>query len=163
MGNWWLTALSWQGACSCIGSHTVFGETSNHPGDSAPLQPRFGALWLLAFPKTKIIFEREDISDCLWDSGKYEGQLMVTGRTVWGPKVPILKGTEVSLSHVQCFLYLVCLINVFIFHSTCLDTFWAGLVCMLCKQLTLVFLPRLKENFKSIYIRVLVHWKAIGI
>ena len=30
-----------------------FGKTSNHPGDSAPLQPRFGALRLLAFPKTK--------------------------------------------------------------------------------------------------------------
>ena len=31
----------------------VFGETSNHPGDLAPLQPRFGALQLLAFPKLK--------------------------------------------------------------------------------------------------------------
>ena len=41
------------------------------------------------------------------------GQLMVNGRTVWGPKVPTLKGTEVSLSHVQCFLYLLsCSINV---------------------------------------------------
>ena len=27
------------------------------------LQPRFGALRLLAFPKTKITFEREEISD----------------------------------------------------------------------------------------------------
>ena len=40
-----------------------FVETSNHPGDSAPLQPRFGALQLLASPKTKITFEREEISD----------------------------------------------------------------------------------------------------
>ena len=32
---------------------------------------------------------------------------MAIGRTVWGPKVPTLKGTEVSLyKHVQCFLYL---------------------------------------------------------
>ena len=29
------------------------------------------------------------------------------GRAVWGPKVPTLKGTEASLSYVQCFLYLV--------------------------------------------------------
>ena len=36
-----------------------FGETSNHPGDSVPLQPRFGALQLLAFPKTKITFSIE--------------------------------------------------------------------------------------------------------
>ena len=45
----------------------VFGDTSNHPGDSVPLQPRFGALRHLAFPKTKIIFERDEIS------GKYDG------------------------------------------------------------------------------------------
>ena len=49
-----------------------FGETSNHPGDSVPLQPRFGALQLLAFPKTKISFEKEEISDHQWDSGKYD-------------------------------------------------------------------------------------------
>ena len=48
----------------CSGRPAEFyGKTSNHPGDSAPLQPRFGALWLLAFSKTKITFEREDISD----------------------------------------------------------------------------------------------------
>ena len=35
------------------------------------------------------------------------GQLMAIGRTVRGPKVPTLKGTEVSLSCVQCFLYIV--------------------------------------------------------
>ena len=40
-----------------------FGETSNHPSDSGHLQPKFGALQLLAFPKTKITFEREEISD----------------------------------------------------------------------------------------------------
>ena len=74
MGNWWLAALSQQGTLSCITSHAeFFGKTSNHPGDSAPLQPRFGALWLLAFPKTKVTFEREEISDRKWDSGKYDG------------------------------------------------------------------------------------------
>ena len=61
-----------QHAHSCITSRAeYFCETSNHPGDSAPLQPRFGDLQLLAFPKTKITFEREEISDHLWDSGKY--------------------------------------------------------------------------------------------
>ena len=30
---------------------------------------------------------------------------MAIGRTEWGPKVPTLKGTELSLSCVQCFLY----------------------------------------------------------
>ena len=53
------------------------------------------------------------------------GQLMMIGRTMWGPKVPTLKGTEVSLSYVQCFLYLVSSsVNVCIFHIIWLDTFW---------------------------------------
>ena len=54
------------------------------------------------------------------------GQLMVIGRTVRCPKVPTLKGTEASLSYVQGFSYPVSSsINVSIFHSTWLDTFWA--------------------------------------
>ena len=40
---------------------------------TVPLLPRFDALWLLAFPKTKITFEREEISDYWWDLGKYNG------------------------------------------------------------------------------------------
>ena len=59
-----------------------FGETSNHPGDSAPLQPRFGALQLLAFPKTKITFEREEISDIDEIQENTMEQLMVIGKTV---------------------------------------------------------------------------------
>ena len=74
MGYWWLAASSLWNACSCIMSHAeIFGKTSNHPGDLAPLQPIFGTLWLLAFPKTKITFEREEISDHRWDSGNYNG------------------------------------------------------------------------------------------
>ena len=73
LGNWWLAASSQQRACSCITSYTEFsGKTLNHPGDSASLQPGFGALWLLAFTKTKITLEREEISDHWWDSGKYD-------------------------------------------------------------------------------------------
>ena len=50
-----------------------FGKTSNRPCDWAPLQPRFGTLWLLAFTKTKITFERENhLSDHWWDSGEYD-------------------------------------------------------------------------------------------
>ena len=56
-------------------------------------------------------------------------QLTEIGRTVWSHKVPTLKGTEVSLSYVQCFLYLVpSSINVSIFHITWLNTFWTGLI-----------------------------------
>ena len=57
------------------------------------------------------------------------GQLMAIGGTVWGPKVPIFKGTEVSLSYVQCFLYPVSsTINVSVLHIAWLDTFWTDLV-----------------------------------
>ena len=74
MGNWWLAALSRQHVYSYLTAHAeFFDKTSNHPGDSAPLQLRFGTLQLLAFPKTKIIFEREEISDHRWDSGKHDG------------------------------------------------------------------------------------------
>ena len=72
MGHWWSTASSRQCTHSCSTSHAEFlCETSNHPGHSAPLQPRVGTLRLLAFPKTKITFEREEISGHQWDSGKY--------------------------------------------------------------------------------------------
>ena len=74
VGNWWWAASSWECSCSCITSCAeVFGETSNHPGDSDPLQLRFGTLWLLALPITKITFESEQISDCQWESGKDDG------------------------------------------------------------------------------------------
>ena len=72
LGNWWWAASSQQCAHINITSYAeFFGKTSNHPGDSAPLQPRFGALQLLAFPKTKITFERKESSGRRWDSGKY--------------------------------------------------------------------------------------------
>ena len=57
---------------TCPLIHFIFGETSSHPSDSAPLQPRFGVLWLLAFPKTKIIFEGEETYDHRWDSGTHD-------------------------------------------------------------------------------------------
>ena len=39
------------------------GKTSHHSDLSAPLEPRFGSLRLLAFPKAKIAIEREEIPD----------------------------------------------------------------------------------------------------
>ena len=54
---------------------------------------------------------------------------MAFGTTVWGLKLSTLKGTEVSLSYVPCFLYLVSSsIKVSIFHITWLDTFWIDLI-----------------------------------
>ena len=39
-------------------------KASHHPGLSANLQPRFGPLRLLAFPKATIAFERGEICEC---------------------------------------------------------------------------------------------------
>ena len=115
MGTWWLAASLPQCACSCTMSGAeFFGKRSNHLGDSVTLQPRFGALWLLAFPKTKITFEREEISDHGWDSGKYDGAADGDWENCRS-KVPTMKGAEASLFCVQCFLYLASSINYSIF------------------------------------------------
>jgi len=54
-----------QCACPFYSSRAGFyGKSSHHPGLSAPLQPRFGSLRLLAFPRTKIASECEEICDC---------------------------------------------------------------------------------------------------
>ena len=97
----------------------IFGETSNHPGDSAPLPPRLGALQFWLFPKLKSPLKGERFQTTNEIQENMMGQLTVIGRTVFGPKVPTLKGTEVSLSYAQCFLYLVSSsINVsFILHG----------------------------------------------
>ena len=120
----------------------VFGETSNHPLDSVPLQPRFGLLaqkfynfWLFPKLKSPLKGKRFQTIDEIQENMK--GQLMETGRTARGPKLPTLKGTEASLSYVQCFLYLVSSsINVFIFHITWLDTFWRDLVSTKAGQIS---------------------------
>ena len=102
MSNWWLAASSGC-ACSCITSYAeFFGKTSNHPGDSAPLKPRFGNLcdfWLFLKLKSPLKGKRFQSINEIQEN--MTGQLMAIGRTVWGPKVPTLKGTEVSLSCAQ--------------------------------------------------------------
>ena len=73
-GNWRLAASSQEYTRSSITSHAeVFWQKIKSPRWLRPLQPRFGTLWLLAFPNTEITFEREEISDCEWDSRKYNG------------------------------------------------------------------------------------------
>ena len=129
VSNWWLAASSWQCVHSCMTSHAQcfakhqITQVTQHPHspDLAPCD-----FWL---SQTKITSEREGISDCNKIQGNTTGQLMATRRTVRGPKVPTLKGSEVSLSYVQYFLYLVSSsINVSLFHITWLDTFWTDLV-----------------------------------
>ena len=106
VGNWRLAVSSQQHVCSCITSLAVLGGTitqvTQHPysPDLVPCD-----FWL--FPKLKSPLKGKRFQTIDEIQENMTGQLMVTGRTVWGPKVPILKRTEVLLSHVHCFLYLV--------------------------------------------------------
>ena len=109
-----------------------FCETSSDPGDSAPLQPRFGALRLLAFPKTKINFEREVISDCRWDSGKWDGTADGDWENCGRSQGACFEGDWGII--VLCTMFLVSpSINISIFHITRLDAFWTDLTCALTK------------------------------
>ena len=89
------------------------------------------------------------------------GHLMAIVRTVWGPKVSTLKGTEVSLSHVQCFLYLVfSLVNVSIFHITWLDTFWAAYTGRNCYRLNVRVSPPPLTDMLKWYPPVWWYWEV---
>ena len=122
--NWWLAASSWQHAHSCIMSHEeFFSKISNHPGDSGPLQPRFGTLRFLAFPKTKITFKRKEVSDCWWDSGKYDGAADGNWENCMRSQSAYFEGDWGII--VLCTMFLISSsINVSIFHITWLDTCW---------------------------------------
>ena len=117
LGNWWLAASSQQCTHSCITSHAeFFDQTPNHPGDSAPIQPRFGALWLLAFPQTKITFERGEISVHQWDSGKYDGAADGDWETCVRSQGAYSEGNCGITVLCKCFLYLVySSVNVYFF------------------------------------------------
>ena len=129
LGNRWLAA-SLQHTHSYNVSHAEFiGKTSNHPGDLDTYRPDLVAcnIWLVSKLKLPSKGKRFQTIDEIQENMTV--QLMAIGRTVWGPKVPNLKGTEVSLSYVQCFLCLVSsLISVSLFHATWLDTFWTDLI-----------------------------------
>ena len=119
-GNWWLAASSWQCARLCIMSlQSFFWKTSNHPGDVALWQPRFGALWLLSFPKTKMTFERAEISDHGWDSGRYDGRADGYWKTCVRPQGAYFEGDGGVI--VLCTMFLVCCIffNKCLYFSYC--------------------------------------------
>ena len=73
-------------------------------------QPRYSSdlvpcnFWL--FPKLKSHLKGKRFQTVNEIQENTTGQLLATGRTVWTPKMPTLKGIEASLSCVQCILYL---------------------------------------------------------
>ena len=87
----------------------------------------------LLFPKLKSPLKGKRFQTIDEIQENMTGQLMASGRTLWGSKVSNLKGTEATLSYAQCFLYLVSSsISVSIFHITWLDTCWIEICVCVC-------------------------------
>ena len=108
MGNRWLAASSQQRPHSCITSHAEFLEKHQITQvTQAPYSPDLVPCTSWLFPKLKSPLKGKRFQAATDIKENMMGQLMVIGKTVWGPKVPTLKGTEVSLSYVQCVFYLV--------------------------------------------------------
>ena len=124
MGNWWLAASSQQHVHSCITSPAIFWKNIKSPRwRSLPYSQNLIPWHFWLFLKLKLPSKMKRFQTIDKIQGKTTGQLMVMGRTVWGPKVPTLKENEMSLSYIQCFLCLVSSsISVSIFHSTWLHT-----------------------------------------
>ena len=93
------------------------------------LGPPTARIW---HPVTSGLWKRKTFQTISEIQGNTMRQLMVTqqrilqsvlnsgrdaGRNGWSPKVPILKGTEASLSNVQCFLYLISSLIFFVVHG----------------------------------------------
>ena len=132
MGNWWLAAVSTrQHACLYIISPAeVFGENEITQVTQLPYSPDLVPCCFWLFPKLKSPLKGKRFPTVDEIQENTTGQLMAIGRTMWGANVPTLKGTEMSLSYVQCFLYLESSSrNVSIFHINWLDTFWRDRVC----------------------------------
>ena len=109
MGNWWLAALSQQHAHSCITSHAVFWQNIKSPRCSAPYSPDLAPCDFRLFPKLKSPLKGKRFQTISEIQENITEQLMATVRTVWGLRVPTLKGTEAScpVYWVSCILYLL--------------------------------------------------------
>ena len=107
MGNWWLAASQ---QCTTHASCLVQSFPAKHQFTEMTQPPYSPDLvpcdfWL--FPKLKSPLKVKRFQTISEIQENTMGQLMVIERTMWGPKVPALKGTEASLSFVQCFLCLL--------------------------------------------------------
>ena len=88
----------------------VFGWNIKSPQWLSSWQPRFGILWLLAFPKTKITLEREKILDSQWDSGKKQwGGWWWLGGCVRSQGAYFELRCHCSMYNVSCIFFNKCL------------------------------------------------------
>ena len=132
MGNRWWAASSRQRTRSCITSHTEF--LMKHQITQLTLPPYSTDLvpydfWI--FPKLKYLWKGRDFRLLMrfrkiqWGSWWWLGDLCKV------PKCLPWQGLRCHCPMLQCFSYLVSSsVNVSIFHSTWLDTFWTDLICL---------------------------------
>ena len=126
MGNWCNYGQLWWSfsTMTCPLMQSVLAKHQITQVTQLPYSPDTAPCNLWIFPKLKSPLKGKRLQTINEIQENTMGRLMATGRTVWSPKVSTLKGTEASLSCVQCFLYLVSSsINASIFYITCLDTF----------------------------------------
>ena len=111
MGNWWLAALPRRRAHSCVTSCLVhpcfFVKHQITQVTQPPYSPDLVPCDFWLFPKLKSPLKGKGFQTIDKIQENTIGQLRAIRRTVWGPKVPTLKGSEESLFYVQCFLILL--------------------------------------------------------
>ena len=124
MGNWWLAASSQQHTHYASRLVQFFGETSNHPHDSAPYSPDLVPWDFGLFPNLKSPLKGNRSSmrfTKIWQAadGDWENCVKSQGAYFEGDWGII----------VLCTMFLVSSsVNVSIFHVTWLDTYWRDLV-----------------------------------
>ena len=133
--NWWLAASWWQCAHSYIMSPAeVFGKKSNYPGNSAPLQPRCAALWLLTSPKTEIIFEKEEIRPSMRFRTMWQGSSWRLGKLCEVPRCLLWRGLRhhCPMDNVSCIFFNKCLYFSYYMAGHLLDRphIWCRYMCI---------------------------------
>ena len=107
----------------CCKWSTFCNKQNTRECSTWPLQPRSGALQLLAFPQTKITIDRQEILGHWWDSGKYDGGTDGVWENCVRSQGTYFEGERGII--ILCTIFLIScilLINVFILHITWLDT-----------------------------------------
>ena len=124
MDKWWLAASSQKHTHSCITSHAEFLVKHQITRvTQPPYCPDLARCDFWFFPKQKSSLKRKRFQTTDEIQENMMWQLMVIGRTVWGPKVLNLKGIEASLFYVQCF-------NKCLYFSYCMAGYVLDRPCM---------------------------------
>ena len=95
MSYWWLATSSCPSARSCITFHAeILTKYQITQVAQSPYRPDLVPWEFWIFPKLKSPLKGKSFQTVNEIQKNTTGQLMVIGRTLWGPKVPTLKGTE---------------------------------------------------------------------